>query len=404
MVLAHNSLIQIIHLIFLAVIAWLFFYTEHGKNKKENSLRADLEDLQGRINIAYQQLQLEESRSRALSLKLKKYEALATLTETLNQNLSLEDTVKTLLDESLALLGGAKRSLCLVYLAINSEEGLSLVEAKGGSPEAGIIKDKQGDIFDEWVMRHCQPLLVEDTSKDFRFDTAKLRAAAKRRIGSLISSCLISQNRPIGVLRLENPASGIFSLEDLRLLSTICDIASVAVDNARYYQRTRELAIKDSLTAAFTRAFTLERLNEEIQRALLTNDTLSILMMDIDFFKRYNDTYGHIAGDAVLRSLGQWLSAYFLSRGAVIGRYGGEEFLVILPSFPREEAFSLAENFRAQVQEKTVPLRRNPTRLTLSIGIAGCPQDAQDLDGIISKADSALYNAKNTGRNRVCLF
>jgi diguanylate cyclase (GGDEF)-like protein len=403
MVLAHNSLLPIAHLFFLAAIAWLFFHTEHKRNKNESSLRSEAEDLQGRINIAYQQLELEESRNKASSAKLKKYEALAAFTETLNQNLSLEDTVKTLLDQSFTLLG-AERSLCMLYLAIDSAQGLSLMGAKGSSPDAGIIKDKQGDVFDEWVMRHAQPLLVEDTLKDFRFDAGRLRAAVKRRIGSVISSCLISQNHPIGVLRLEDPSPGIFSLEDLRLLSTICDIAGVAVDNARYYQRTRELAIRDSLTAAFTRAFTLERLNEEIQRAMLTNDTVSILMLDIDFFKRYNDTYGHIAGDAVLRSLGQWLNAYFLNRGAVIGRYGGEEFLLILPSSSKEEAFSLAENFRASIQERTVSLRRNPTRITLSIGIAACPQDAQELDALISNADSALYKAKRTGRNRVCLF
>lgn len=403
MVLAHNSFPQITHLFFLAGIISLLFYTENKKHRKENGLRAEAEDLQGRINIAYQQLELEESRNKSLRLKLKKYEALATLTEALNQNLSLEDTVKTLLDEAFALIG-YEGSLCLVYLAIDSAQGLSLIEAKGNSAEGLIIQDKQGDIFDEWVIRHAHPLLVEDTSKDFRFDAGKFKAAVKRRIGSLISSCLMSQGYPMGVLRLENPAPRIFSLEDLRLLSTICDIASVAIDNARYYQRTRELVIRDSLTDAFTRAFALERLNEEIQRTLLTDDTLSILMLDIDFFKHYNDTYGHIAGDAVLRSLGQWLSGYFHSRGAIIGRYGGEEFLVILPSFSKEEAFSLAENFRAQIQERMVLLRRNPTRITLSVGIAGCPQDAHESGGLIGKADSALYKAKKTGRNRVCLF
>lgn len=403
MVFAQNSFPPITHLFFLTIFLLLIFSAAHRKNKKENFLKTESEDLQGRINIAYQQLELEESRNKALRVKLKKYEALALLTEKLNQNLSTADTVKTLLEQTFLLLG-QQNCLCLVYLSINSDEGISLIDAKGNFADAAIIKEKHGDIFDEWVMRHCQPLLVEDTSKDFRFDVEKFKATSNREIGSVISCCLISQSRSIGIVRLDSPKPNVFNLEDLRLLNTIADIASVAIDNAHYYQRIRELAIKDSLTSVFTRAFILERLDEEIKRSSLTSDSLSIMMIDIDFFKKYNDTYGHLAGDAVLRNLSQWLSDSLYKRGGLIGRYGGEEFLIILPSFAKQEAFSLAESIRAATQEKTVSLRRRPTKITLSIGIANCPQDAQESNGLLHKADTALYKAKKTGRNRVCLF
>lgn len=381
----------------------MFFLTIQRKAKKENLLRAELEDLQGRINIAYQQLGLEESRNRALRIRLNRYEALAALIERLNQDLTTADAVKTLMEQVYILLGG-EECLCLVYLSGASAEGISLADALGETANARIIKEKHGDLVDEWMMRHCQPLLVEDLSKDFRFDLQEFRKTSSREIGSIISCCLISQERPIGIVRLDSPKANVFNLEDLRLLSTISDIASVAIDNARYYQRTRELAIKDSLTSLFTRAYTLERLEEELRRSLLIGGTVSLLMIDIDFFKKYNDTYGHLSGDAVLKCLSQWLNGCFKARGGIIGRYGGEEFLVILPSLAKQEAFSLAESFRALAQEKDIPLRRKTTSVTVSIGIANFPADAQEAGALLRMADDTLYKAKKTGRNRVCLF
>ena len=382
-------------------------------------MKVQAEDLQGRINIAYQQLEIEESRSRALGFKLKRYGALAILTEKLNQNLSLGDTLKTLVDEAYLLLG-QKKSLCAVYLidtstalSVNGERSrtidsasgaLSLAQARDSSDDTPIIKQKQGDMFDQWALRHVQPLLVEDTSSDFRFDLEKFRKTSERRIDSLISCCLVSQNRPIGLVRFDSPYPNVFNLEDLRLLSAIADIASVALDNAQYYQHMRELAIKDSLTGLYTRKFTIERLDQEIGRCLITSTPLSIMMLDIDFFKKYNDLYGHLAGDMVLRSLAASLGGYLKGRDSIIGRLGGEEFLVILPSTSKQEAFSLAENIRGGIQEKTLSIRRKPSSITVSIGIANFPQDANLPGDLLNKADIALYEAKKTSRNRVCLF
>ena len=403
MVFAHHGFTPLIYLLPPAFFLLSIFLLSAIKNKKENILNTELEDAQGRINIAYQQLELEESRSRALRHKLTRYEALALLCEKLNQNLSLAEAVAALIEQTFLLLG-QENSLCLVYLVGPNSDGLSLVEARGEASDSKIIKEKHGDMFDQWLIRHSQPLLVEDLSNDFRFDGQEFKKTSGRRIGSLISSCFTSQSRPTGIVRLESPRANSFNLEDLRLLNTIADIASVAIDNARYYQRIRELAIKDSLTSLFTRAFIFERLDEEIKRSMLNGDPLTILMIDIDFFKKYNDTYGHPAGDAVLKSLSQWLRVRFESRGGLIGRYGGGEFLVILPSTAKQEAFLLAEDMRAIVQERAISLRRKPTRVTLSTGIASFPLDAQDSSELIAKADSALYEAKKTGRNRVCIF
>ena len=228
--------------------------------------------------------------------------SLAILTERLNQNLSLEETVNTLVESAYSLLGQGDSS-CLLYLSEGSSDKLYLAAADKNSS----IKRKYGDMFDEWLIKHSQPLLVEDTLSDFRFDSDKFRKSSKRGIGSIISCCLISRRRPIGLLRLDNPPPKHFGLEELRILNTIADIASIAVDNSKYYQHIKDLAITDSLTHLYTRRFILERLEEEIKRSLITERPVSIIMLDIDFFKQYNDQYGHLAGDIVLRNFSLWL-------------------------------------------------------------------------------------------------
>ena len=380
----------------------LFFVFLEQKNKKEQGLNSEIEDLQGRINILYDQLQIEETKNKALHLKLKKYDNLALLTEKFNQNLSLDDALKLLAKECFQLLGQEK-STCLIYLSDSYSE-LSLAGSYGPAADDSVIKDKKGDIFSQWALAHTQPLLVEDTSSDFRFDKQTVKKTSQRKISSLISSCLISQNRPLGILRLDSPEKKLWTLEDLRLLNTIADIASIAIDNAKCYQNIKELAIKDSLTGLYTHTHILERLDEEFKRCLANENSLSVLMLDIDFFKKYNDRYGHLAGDIVLKNLSLWLKDALKTQDAIIGRFGGEEFLVILPAASKQEAFSLAENTRAFIQAKTINLRRNKTGITVSIGAAGFPQDTDIAGDLINKADTALYKAKRLGRNRVCLF
>lgn len=399
---SNSSLLYITHLIIFGCAILIFLSLAYKKNKRQYLLKSRFEDSEGRLNIAYQQLLVEESRNKALRFKLKRYDTLAELIDKLNQNLSLEDTLDTLLEESYAMLGLGEVT-GIVYLSDAAANRLSLARVKSSSGDA-LIKEKHGDIFDQWVLKHTQPLLVEDTSSDFRFDFEKLKKTSSRSVGSVIASCMVSENRPIGIMHFDSPYAKVFNLEDLRLLATMSDIASVAIDNAQYYQRTRELAIKDGLTGLYTRKFIVERLEQELKRCALGGGFLSIMILDIDFFKKYNDSHGHLAGDAVLKNLSAVLSDYFKKQNTAVGRFGGEEFLVILPSASRQEAFLEAENVRSVIQEKIVMIRRKPTSITVSIGVSCFPQDAERADDLLDKADSVLYEAKRTGRNRVCLY
>jgi diguanylate cyclase (GGDEF)-like protein len=179
-------------------------------------------------------------------------------------------------------------------------------------------------------------------------------------------------------------------------------LTSIAIENAQLYEHLETMAIKDGLTGLYLRRHMLERLAEEISREMRRGQDLSFLMIDLDRFKQYNDSFGHMAGDIVLKSIAQMLEEYFNHPGDLVCRYGGEEFCVVLPDCPKAKAMSLANELRKKIEAHEIILRRQKTRVTVSIGVAAFPKDAPGRDDLIFKADEALYQAKETGRNKVC--
>jgi two-component system, cell cycle response regulator len=161
----------------------------------------------------------------------------------------------------------------------------------------------------------------------------------------------------------------------------------------------REQATHDSLTRLWNRATIYEILQRELDHIRRTNMTLSLILVDIDYFKRINDTYGHLIGDAVLRETAHCMQAV-LRPYDNIGRYGGEEFLLVLPECDAAGAMTLAERLRTTIATKALTLAEGMTPLTISLGVATSSM-AQETEALISAADAALYRAKNNGRNRV---
>jgi len=195
--------------------------------------------------------------------------------------------------------------------------------------------------------------------------------------------------------------ASFYPQDDLRLLSTICDVGAVALENAEFFEKTQDLAIRDGLTSLYRKGYFLERLKEECKRALRKHAPLSLLMLDIDHFKVYNDKFGHTAGDIVLKNISLLMTQVFEKANAVISRFGGEEFCVILSNTDKDEAHKIAERLLLAVAKTTVILRREETNITVSIGAASLPLDTSFEDELILKADQALYRAKHQGRNRV---
>ncbi len=168
-------------------------------------------------------------------------------------------------------------------------------------------------------------------------------------------------------------------------------------------EEIRALARRDVLTGLFNRGAILEIFASELARARRERTSLSILMADVDHFKRVNDTYGHLAGDAVLREMARRMAELVRPYDAV-GRYGGEEFLILLPGCAGDEALEVAERFRERAAEQPVVFEGSPIPVAISIGLASQLQVISEApEPLIAAADAALYDAKRNGRNRVCV-
>jgi len=358
-----------------------------------------MQNLEEKINILKDQ-NLQESKSRyALEEKIRRYSSLKVIIEEINQELEIDATAGSLVNIVFSLVGNSKGT-CIFYLIDQQSQKLSLFKTRKEDKRL-VIKAKEGDMFDLWVLRHISPLLIENVKRDFRFDLEFIKPQELRPISSLISSPLVTENSFVGVLRLDNNDPAVYSQDDLRLLVTISDLGAVAIENGELFQKTQDLAIHDGLTGLFTKGYFLDRLKEQCKRTLRQKEKFSLLMLDIDYFKKYNDRFGHTAGDIVLKSISASISEFLKEANPIICRFGGEEFCIILPRKDKKEADLLAEGLLKKVEETKVVLRRQETNITVSIGVATFPEDAGSEDELILKADKAMYLAKQNGRNRV---
>ncbi len=368
--------------------------------KKRYDFELRLQKLQEEINLLEVRHNANLRNNAALNEKLSRYNSLGELLEELNSSLELESVTSILTSRVFSLIGRSK-GVCLLYLTDQQNQRLILFKAKKEDPSL-IIKAKEGDLLDFWVVKHASPLLIEDIRNDFRFDLDKLKSFDIRPLFSLISAPFLSVHKQLGILRLDSPSPATYSEDDLRFLTAISDLGAAAVENSELYKSTQDLAIHDSLTKFFTKSYFLERLKNECVRSTKDAIPLSLLMVDIDFFKNYNDQFGHTAGDLVLKQISRVLVDSLSPYSSIVSRFGGEEFCVVMLGVSKEKACDFAQSLRKKIGQEKIVLRRVPTGITVSIGVASFHQDAKDHEELIRKADKAMYEAKQKGRDQVC--
>ena len=178
---------------------------------------------------------------------------------------------------------------------------------------------------------------------------------------------------------------------------------ALALQRVKLYQEVEQSAITDSLTGAHTRRYLMERLEEEIARSKARQMSLSLLMVDVDHFKSFNDKYGHLVGDQILRSISLLIKENTREID-YIGRYGGEEFCIVLPDTDSEGGLFVAERIRKSIEESDIHAYDAKLKITVSIGISSLPKDAESALELIDKSDWALYRSKKRGRNCITSF
>jgi len=211
---------------------------------------------------------------------------------------------------------------------------------------------------------------------------------------------LIVQKAEIGFLMIGRPKETEYGKDEWRFLRTISNYCAMTIDNTKLYS----LAITDPLTGLNNRRYFLSRLEREMERAAQKNEPVSVMIIDIDHFKRVNDTWGHPSGDQVLKELALRLNEQKDERSLCF-RIGGEEFAILISGADKDSAREKAENFRKAVSITPFVFSSDGKEIsktiTISVGLAVYPEDAEQVDTIIAKADQALYLAKTGGRNKV---
>ena len=335
----------------------------------------------------------------ALERRNRELEVLIEIGKALTSTLDLEAVLNLIMDQVSRLLKSRSWSLLL-----RDEQSGALIFEIAVSPVAERLKGvrlARGQGVAGWVAEHGEPLLIADVRQDPRF-SAKVDAATKFTSHSLLCVPIRSRDQVLGVIELVNGVDErSFTEADLQILATIADYAAIAIVNARNFRRISELVITDDLTGLYNSRHLHTLLDEEIERVNRFGGKLSLIFIDLDFFKTVNDTRGHIVGSRTLAEIGRLISGN-IRKVCKAARYGGDEFVVILPNTGKEGAVTLAKRLHQVFREHEFhDEQRVAFNLTASFGLATYPDDAGSKDELVRLADQAMYRVKESTRDAV---
>ncbi|KZD16112.1 MAG: hypothetical protein AO396_01125 [Candidatus Fermentibacter daniensis] len=226
-----------------------------------------------------------------------------------------------------------------------------------------------------------------------------------RETKSEIAVPIVIQDKAAGVIDIQSKARNRFDPDSVRRISSLANSAANAIENAQLHAKAWEAAQRDRLTNLRNLRFYEERIREELERATRYNYECSLLMIDVDDFKHYNDHFGHPMGNNLLRTLARTISGALREKIDTLVRYGGEEFVSILPLTPGKVAAEIAERIRQMVLDDNSEIPHSSEQplgcVSVSIGVATFPTDVSDRDRLLEIADKRMYMGKRAGKNRV---
>ncbi len=244
------------------------------------------------------------------------------------------------------------------------------------------------------VAREGKPIIVEEIDSE---------STSGKRMSKRYIACipLKTRGRCLGVIELVNTDKGSFSDDEIVLLTTIADYTAIAIENAMLFKRVEELTITDDLTQLYNSRYMHKYMDYEIERCKRYGCSLSMIFMDIDYFKEINDRYGHICGSKLLFEFARVLKENTRSID-VPCRYGGDEFVILMPETPKDNALIVAEKLREIINHTEFLSEEGINcHVTASMGVASFPEDAKNKLELIHLADKAMYSIKNTSKNGI---
>ena len=283
---------------------------------------------------------------------------------------------------------------CSVMLLDADRKCLLAKAAYGGRAERmQSLSFRVGEGVAGWVVEHGQPALIDDVSRDPRF---VVRPGKQTAIASMLCVPLIARGERVGVVIATSAKLAAFNAGNLELIRSIAMTIALDIENVRRHR----VAVTDPLTGAYNRDFLLQRLPQEIETATDRDRALSVAMVDVDHFRSINDQHGHGAGDLVLSEVARRLRGA-IRAGDLLVRYGGEEYLAVLPKADAGRAWEVGERMRQRVSERAFEVGDGlALLLRVSVGVAQW-RAGEAMPDLIARADAALFSAKDRGRNRV---
>lgn len=347
-----------------------------------------------------------EANNKALDRKIFEIETLFKASQAMNFQSDTDKLIKQILEMAGKAIRAERCSIMLQSGMGGDELETKIVYGVKDDKETtqvphSTVKIKSGEGVAGTVLKTGNSIIVNDGHKDPLFKSFDDTSDYERSIQNLISVPLKIKDRVTGVINGVNKLNNEpFTEEDQRLLEALAQQAAMAVEHARLY----ELAITDGLTKLFIHRYFQARLEEEMVRAKRYHTACSLILFDIDHFKKFNDTYGHQQGDVVLIEVAKLVKLTIRETVDIPARYGGEEFTIILPETDAKGALFVAERLRKTIEAFEFPGQEQALKVTVSLGVATFPDHASVKSVLIKKADMALYECKKRGRNCSLIF
>lgn len=401
------NIISVEYILFLIFcFIWGGIFSEYVKSEEENNTLIDrlgdkfiqLEQAQDEIQSHYDKLMktnnMMEQTNNKLTASVAEFYTLQQISQAITSIFDMNELLKFVNDVIIGVMGVYHSTIALCTGPNN----------KLKVQVSSIFDKKDLAIVSDYI--NCD--IITKSSKeghsmiDNNVNQSDYPFTKGRNIQSLICVPFFSKGRPLGVVLIEHSIKDAFDDENMRLLEVISQQVSIAIENARLYQQMHDLATHDALTGAYNRLYFNDKIQEEFNNAVERGHDLSFVMLDIDFFKKFNDTYGHLFGDLVLKTLSKYIMKT-LRKEDMFARYGGEEFVIIMPYTSLEQAAEKAEEIREGVSKLMVTDRVVSASVTISLGVSSYPQISSRPQELVGMADDALYKAKACGRNRVII-
>ncbi|MBN1551236.1 sensor domain-containing diguanylate cyclase [bacterium] len=349
-----------------------------------SKIECSISETRKRINVIEEQLEMFVKVGRAIASSLE-----------LNQ----------VLTSIMNIAGGLLKSEAWSLGLTDPETGDLVFEAARGDFGGQVrgMRLPQGTGVIGWVAQHGEPLIVADTSKDTRhFKEVDRDVGFESR--SILCLPLIAKSKVLGAIEFINKIGGQqFTVDDIEDVRVFVDLAAVSIENALLYRKVAQLSQRDELTGLYNQRTLVKLLNDQMQHAKESGQSLAYLFLDLDHFKRINDRHGHLMGRQTLKEIGQLLEE-ISSGDVIIGRYGGDEFWVIMPAAHQDDAMRLAEIIRSTIENHTFLQDQGlDIHLTVSVGVALYPDQAHSFDELAKMADQALYHAKRIRNKVLCM-